>query len=158
MTKTELESLVREAYAMWSKDLFETDRPHVCRAWWALLQDMPYEETRKILANICLVEKFLPTPGAIRIAYEKTRIKNPPPTPHEFWAHLQTLIKNQNSGTHQTNPTKISEHEITKNTLQELGATALTLTTNGDREYALACFNNHYKKWITENFTVEETP
>jgi hypothetical protein len=153
VTKEELEDLVRFAYALWNKELFEADRRDVCRAWWALLKDLPAEDVRNEIAQLSLVEKFLPNPGAIRRAYKNARMKNPPPTPQQFWGYLQGVIKNQNSGTHQIVG---DQHPVVMAALKELGAVAFTLTTNGDREYALEAYERCLKEWLRNELTVVE--
>jgi len=151
VTKEELEDIVKLSYAMWNKELFEVDRKDICRAWWALLKDLPAEDIRTEIAQLATVEKFLPSPGGIRRAYKISRMKNPPPTSQQFWGFLQGVIKNQNSGTHQIVG---NQHPAVMATLQELGATAFTLTTNGDREYALEAYESHAKEWLRKEITV----
>lgn len=154
MTKEELEDLVRFSFALWNKELFEADRRDICRAWYEVLKDLPAEDVRREITQLSLVEKFLPNPGAIRRAYKKARMENPPPTPQQFWAHIQTLIKNQNSGTHQIVGNR---HPVEVSALAELGAVAFTLSTNGDREYALDVYDRHLKEWLVKELTVVES-
>lgn len=154
MTKEELEDLVKFAYALWNKELFEVDKKNVCRAWWEVLKDLPHENVRTEIAHLSMVEKFLPSPGAIRKAYKIARMKNPPPTPQEFWATLQGVIQNRNSGTHQILG---DQHPVVVAALNELGAVAFTLTTNGDREYALDAYERNLKEWLRKELTVVES-
>lgn len=155
MDKKELEAIVRETYGMYNRDLFEVDAPHVFRGWWAVLQDLPAEETRKIIQKISTEEKYLPTAGHIKNTYQKTRKKNPPPTPQQMWAHILTIQKNTNTGTRTETPTKIAHHPCVQATIQELGPAIHTLTTNQDRNFALEAYNRHTTHYLQ---TVEETP
>jgi len=154
MNKQELEAIVRETYGMYNKDLFESDRPHVLRGWWALLQDLPEKEVRKTIQNLVTREKYLPSAGTIRTTHLNTRIKNPPPTPQQMWAHIQTIIKNTNTGTRTESPKKTAEHPCVTQTLKELGPALHTLTTNGDRQFALEAYTRHTTNYIEQQTTV----
>jgi len=156
MNKQELEAIVRETYGMYNRDLYETDRPHVLRGWWALLQDLPENEVRKTIQNLATREKFLPSAGAIRTAHLETRIKNPPPTPQQMWAHIQTLIKNTNTGTRTESPKEIAEHPCVQATLKELGPAMYGLTTNGDRQFALEAYSRHTTTYMEQQTVVED--
>lgn len=155
MTKQELEDIVRETYGMYNRDLFEVDAKHVFRGWWALLQDLPADDVRETIRIMATREKYLPPAGQIRNTHLETRIKNPPPTPQQMWAHILTLQKNTNTGTRTENPKKIAEHPCVQATLKELGPAMYGLTTNGDRQFALETYNRHTTTYIQQQTVVE---
>ena len=155
MNKQELEEIVRETYGIYNKDLFEVDRPHICRGWYSVLQDLPANDVRKTIQKISTREKFLPSAGAIRNAHLETRIKNPPPTPQQFWGYVQTVNKNIATGTRTESPKEIAEHPCVAATFHELGTAMLSMATNGDRNFVLEAYNRHVATYIDQQTVVE---
>jgi len=155
MNKQELEDIVRETYGMYNKDLFEVDRQHIMRGWWAVLKDLPADEVRKTITTIATREKFLPPAGQIRNAHLETRIENPPPTPQQFWGHILTVNKNLNTVTRTESPKKIAEHPCVKNTMEELGTAMLGVSTNGDRTFVLEAYTRHTTTYLEQQTVVE---
>jgi hypothetical protein len=154
VTKAELAQLVRLVYASFNRDLLPSEEKVIFAAWWALLQDLPEKETRKELTTLCTLQKYMPNPGALRRQYFKTRIKNPPPTSQQMWSYLQDLIRSKHSGVPLKLPKEISEHECVQNTMSELGASAYSMNTNGDRQFVLEAYQRHVESWQETAFSV----
>ena len=156
MRKGDLAKLVRFAYRAFNKDLLPSEEKGIFSAWWELLKDLPYEETRKELTTLCTLQKYMPNPGGLRRAYFNTRKINPPPTPQQMWGYLQDVIKSKHSGVQLKHPKGIAEHECVKNTIEELGAAAFTMNTNGDRNFVLEAYARHVLAWDSLALTVVE--
>jgi hypothetical protein len=156
MTKSELASLGRFAYRAFNKDLLPSEEKHIFAAWWHLLKDLPYEETRKELTTLCTLQKYMPNPGGLRRAYFNTRKINPPPTPQQMWGYLQDVIRSKHSGVQHKHPKEIAEHECVKSTIEELGTAAFTMNTNGDRNFVLEAYARHVWTWDSLALTVVE--
>lgn len=156
MTKSELAGLVRFAYRAFNRDLLPSEEKHIFAAWWALLQDLPEEETRKELTTLCTLQKYMPNPGGIRRQYFYTRKINPPPTSQQMWGYLQDVIKSKHSGVPLKHPKKTAEHPCVQNTIEELGAAAFTMNTNGDRNFVLEAYARHVEQWDALALTVVE--
>jgi hypothetical protein len=73
-----------------------------------------------------------------------------------MWAHIQTLIKNTNTGTRTENPKEIAEHPCVQATLKELGPAMYGLTTNGDRQFALEAYSRHTTTYMEQQTVVED--
>jgi hypothetical protein len=155
VTKDELKKFVRLVYASWNQTLLAIDEAPTFEAWWIQLQDCSLETCVQVLKTVGLTEKFMPTPGHIKKTYIYTTHKNPPPTPQQFWTHIQTLQKQHNNGTTPNTPTQ-TPHPCITATLKELGATALTYTTNQDRQEAYTTYEKHVTQWLQQT-TVAET-
>ncbi len=152
MIKAELADLVRFVYAAFNRDLLPSEEKVIFAAWWALLQDLPEEETRKELTTLCTLQKFMPTPGALRRQYFKTRKESPPPTSQQMWGYLQDLIRSKHSGVPLKLPKEISEHECVQSTMSELGTSAYSMNTNGDRNFVLEAYQRHVDSWKESAF------
>ena len=154
MNKSELADLVRFAYAAFNKDLLPSEEKVIFSTWWSLLNDLPEKETRKELTTLCTLQKYMPNAGAVRRANFKTRKNNPPPTTQQMWGYLQDLIRSKHSGVPLKLPKEISEHECVQNTMSELGASAYSMNTNGDRQFVLEAYQRHVEAWETAAFSV----
>ena len=154
MNKSELADLVRFAYAAFNKDLLPSEEKVIFSTWWSLLNDLPEKETRKELTTLCTLQKYMPTAGALRRQYFKTRKNNPPPTTQQMWGYLQEHIRSKHSGVPLKLPKEISEHECVQNTMSELGASAYSMNTNGDRQFVLEAYQRHVEAWETAAFSV----
>ncbi len=154
MTKSELADLVRFAYAAFNKDLLPSEEKVVFAAWWQLLNDLPEKETRKELTTLCTLQKYMPNAGALRRQYFKTRKNNPPPTTQQMWGYLQDLIRSKHSGVPLKLPKEISEHECVQNTMNELGTSAYSMNTNGDRNFVLEAYGRHVEAWERAAFAL----
>ena len=154
MKKEELADLVRFVYAAFNKDLLPSEEKVVFSTWWQLLQDLPEKETRKELTTLCTLQKYMPNAGAVRRAYLKTRKENPPPTTQQMWGYLQDLIRSKHSGVPLKLPKEISEHECVQKTMSELGTSAYSMNTNGDRNFVLEAYGRHVEAWERAAFAL----
>ena len=154
MTKSELAGLVRFVYAAFNRDLLPSEEKQIFASWWALLQDLPEEETRKELTTLCTLQKYMPNAGAVRRAYFKTRINDQPPSSQQMWGYLQDLIRSKHSGVPLKLPKEISEHECVQNTMNELGTSAYSMNTNGDRNFVIEAYKRHVEAWETTAFSL----
>ncbi len=156
MKRAELSQLTRFMYAAFNKDLLPSEEKTVFKAWYTLLQDLPYEETHQVAATLCTQQKFMPTPGGIRRAYIKAHHEYPPPTPQQMWGYLQDIIGASAKGVRPDRTSEIAEHPCVRKTLQELGAAAYTMNTNGDRNFVLEAYQRHVQAHLDLPLTVVE--
>ena len=156
MKRAELSSLTRFAYAAFNKDLLPSEEKTIFKAWYALLHDLPYEETHQIAATLCTQQKFMPTPGGIRRAYIKAHHESPPPTPQQMWGYLQAVIGASAKGVRYDRGREIAEHPCVRKTLEELGAAAFMMNTNGDRNFVLEAYSRHVRAHLDLPVAVAE--
>ena len=156
MKRAELSQLTRFVYATFNKDLLPSEEKTIFRAWYALLHDLPYEETYHSAAVLCTQQKFMPTPGGIRRAYVKAHHESPPPTPQQMWGYLQEIIGASAKGVRAERNSEIAEHPCVRKTLEELGAAAFTMNTNGDRNFVLEAYSRHVQAYLDLPLTVVE--
>ena len=158
MIKAELQELVRLAYALHNQTLYSKDEKHVFQAWWALLQDLAPEDARREILMYSTQSKFMPTPGAVRLAVKKTQISDLPPGPHEFWAHLQEVRNNRNRGIHEITRKEVAEHECVQKCIERCGASVVFgLSTNGDRAWVLEAYTEITSAFMAKRLTVVES-
>ena len=158
MEKSELQDLVQECFVLFNQTLYEKDKKTSLKAWWALLQDIPFEEARRILISYSTQEQWMPTPGALRRSWVQDSMDGAVPTPHQFWGYVQTVIKARNAGTTINIRTEIAEHPAVVQTIEDLGAdVAWNLTTNGDRQWATDAYTENVKKYMAKRLTVVES-
>lgn len=141
---TQFDKFVKYVHAMYNRDLYETDRPTVTKAWHDILGDVDLELLRVKFTELATISKTMPTPGGVRryiFADQMVDIV----TPAEAWAQLQSLRVSMNSGTE-----KPMLASTVVETIKKLGDTAFGLTTNGDREYFLEVYREVYNKKLIE--------
>lgn len=143
MTKQELEELVTSAYAMYNQILLDVDRKVILRAWYELLEDLPFEGCKKVLLNHAAVSSYRPTPGDIRRAYinSQNKVGDPPP-PLVAWSTLIGQIKLANSGL----PIEMGLHPCIAKVVELLGDTAYQLHNTTDQ----INFIKTYEQVVTE--------
>ncbi len=150
--KADFEEYVKQVFATFNQTLFEVDRRPVLRAWWSLLKDIPLDDLYTALHEISLTAKYMPTPGMIRRHVKDSQIADMPPSPQEAWVVLQALIRQVSSG---TQPSSTPQHPTVVETIKSLGDTALSLSTNGDREYFMEAYERNRMRFLTEAYKVE---
>ena len=157
MEKSELQDLVQECFVLFNQTLYEKDKKTTLKAWWALMQDIPFEEARRILISYSTQEQWMPTPGALRRMWVLDR-DGAAPTPQQFWGYVQAVIKARNAGTTINIRKEVAEHPAVVQTIEDLGAdVAWNLTTNGDRTWALEAYTENVKKHMAKGLTVVES-
>ncbi len=130
MTKQELEDLVIRAYALYNQILMDVDRKVILRAWYDLLEDLPFDGCKKALLDHAAVSQYRPTPGDIRRGYINThnKIGEPPPA-LAAWATLIGQIKLANSGL----PIEMGLHPCLAKVVELLGDTVYQLHNTTDQ-------------------------
>lgn len=154
MTKVELEDFVREVYATFNQTFYEAEREYVLRAWWNLLRDLDVNGVRAKFLTMAVVAKVMPTPGAIRRAVVESSLESVPPTPQEAWAQLQKMIQDVNQGTHGTQG---NVHSVVSDTIRTLGSGAFSLSTNRDRDYFIAVYNDKLATFFADAYSVHDS-
>ena len=153
MTKVELEDFVREVYASFNQTFYEADREYVLRAWWNLLKDLEIGDVRRKFLQMAVVAKAMPTPGAVRRTVVESQLESVPPTPQEAWSELQKMIQEVNQGTYGTRDTM---HSVLATTIRTLGSGAFSLSTNRDRDYFIAAYNDKLAAFLQDAYSVDE--
>jgi hypothetical protein len=156
MTKTELKDLVQRCFALFNQTLYAADQDITFKSWFSVLHDQAFEDCRQALETCAISDKFMPTPGALRrhviSAAEEV------PTEHMFWSYIQAGIKARNEGTTLKVRKEIAEHEVVLKTIEEIGTHVVWgLHTNGDRQWALAAYNENLKRFMAKGLTVVES-
>lgn len=154
MTKVELEDFVREVYASFNQTFYEVEREYILRAWWNLLKDLEIKDTRAKFLQMAVVAKVMPTPGAIRRSVVECSLESVPPTPQEAWAMLQRMIQDVNQGTHTS---RSNVHSVVSETIKTLGTGAFSLSTNRDRDYFIAVYNDKLATFYADVYSVHES-
>lgn len=150
--KSDFEEFVKQVFATYNQTLFEVDRRSILRAWWSLLKDINLDDLYLALHDIALTSKYMPTPGMIRRHVKDSQISDMPPSPQEAWVILQSIIRKISSG---VEPSATPQHPTVVETIKSLGDTALSLSTNGDREYFMEAYERNRMRFLTEAYKVE---
>lgn len=133
MTKTELASLVEQAYATYNQQLpTESERlKAVYAAWYALLHDLDYKEATNAFTHLAVTAQFMPRPGDIRrTAINRRNNYTPFEDALSAWGTFIAVIRDVNSGV----PNKVGLSEALRLTVQALGTAAYNMHTNSDRD------------------------
>jgi len=157
MTKSELVSLVEQAYATYRLELpvVEEQQVAVYMAWGDLLLDLEYESCRRALVDIAVHSAFMPRPGEIRKAAINTSNKIPPfDDPNYAWGIWMTISREVSSGT----PPSITPSEALVKTVHILGEAAYGMHTNGDREAFCSVYRQVVAEIESERYRVAELP
>lgn len=153
MNKQELEELVNQAFALYNNALLEVDRKIVLRAWYELLQDLPYGGVKQALLNHAAVSQYRPTPGDLRRAYinSQNKVGNPPPA-LVAWTTLIRQIKLANSGL------AINEevHPCIAQTLEMLGETAYQLHSTTDQINFVKAYDQIVSEYQIQKFGITQ--
>lgn len=157
MNKTEAISLVEQAYATFRLDLPENDErlTAVYMAWYELLWDLEYEETKKAFIKMAVTSTFLPRPGELRRATINGRNKMPPlDNPYVAWGKWITLSREVSSGM----PPSIEVSPALSKTIEQLGETAYGMHTNGDRDVFVQVYERVVTEMEAELYAVPDGP
>jgi hypothetical protein len=148
--KGEFEDFVRQVYATYNQTIYETERVVVMRAWWDLLQDIPIDVLRRTFLDVALTNKFMPTPGFLRRMVKDAELEDKPPSAQQAWSLLQGVVRGSVSGVHVQN----DFHVVVRDTFAVLGDVALSLSTNGDREYFMGVYGEVLEKFLRDAYRV----
>ena len=136
-------------HALFNQALYAADKKTIFSAWFALLEDLEFEETRQAVIACSSEEKYMPTAGAICRQVKMSRQRIPPPTPHQFWAYIQAVVNNHRAGITGNIRKETAEHPAVVQTIKDIGADVIFgLHTNGDRTWALEAYTENLKKFL----------
>lgn len=154
MTKEELEDLVRQVFASYNQQFFESDRKVVLRAWYEILHDLPLAGTKRAFLSLVTTSQFMPKPAEIRRAYIDTHTKvAQQPTPQIAWAILMGIIKDTNSGI----PTEVAPPEALQITLAQMGSSVYGLHTNEDQRNFTKIYEKNLLDFQRQLYEIPET-
>lgn len=146
----EFEQFVEIVYATFNRDLYQNERPIVIKAWYAILGDLEAPALRERFLELATISKVMPTPVAIRRHVLASTVAERLLSPPEAWAHLQDFIKQVNSGA----IGRTSINPQVAEAMRRLGDTALSLSTNGDREYFMEIYREIYDRELMALYKV----
>ena len=147
MNKPECEEIVSMVHALFNQALYSADKKTIFSAWFALLEDLEFEETRAAVVACSSEEKYMPTAGAIRRQVKLSRLNIPIPSAHMFWGYIQAVIKSRNTGSPVNVRKETAEHPVVRKTIEDIGADVVFgLHTNGDRTWVLEAYNENLRK------------
>lgn len=156
MTKDELKELVLQAYATYNQQLLLVDQKMVFKAWYGLLHDLEYADAQRAFIRLATHEKFMPRPGDVRRATIDDQIKIPPFLDgYSAWGIFTSVIREVNSGAQTERP---PFDEALKNTLKELGESAYSMHTNGDREVFVRVYEKNVEALEKGKYAIADTP
>lgn len=145
MNRHELVQLVEQAYATYNQQLpvAEDRLKTLYSAWYELLHDLEYEETKKGFLQLAVSAQFMPRPGEIRRTTINRRTKMTSfDDPLVAWGKFLTVISNVNSGV----GTPVEMSDALRATVKALGDAAWGMHTNSDRE----AFCQTYERIVNE--------
>lgn len=157
MNKVEVIQLVEQAYATFRLDLPENDEKQtaVYNAWYELLWDLDYEETKKVFVNMAITSTFLPRPGELRRATINTQNKvSQFDNPYVAWGKWITLSREVSSGM----PPSIEVSDALSKTIEQLGETAYGMHTNGDRDVFVQVYERVVTELEAQLYALPESP
>ena len=156
MTKDELKELVLQAYATYNQQLLIVDQKMVFKAWYNLLHDLEYEDAQRAFIRLATHEKFMPRPGDVRRATINAQTKTPPFLDgYSAWGIFQQVLREVHSGAQTERP---PFDEALKNTLKELGESAYSMHTNGDRDVFVRVYEKNVEALERDKYAIADTP
>lgn len=131
MNKQELEDLVVSAYSMYNQILLDVDRKNILRAWWEILQDLPYGGVKQSLTDHACISPFLPKPGDLRRRHlDSVSESGEPPSPLVAWSAVTTTVADSNSG---VTPDTSKLHPCVLQVISDLGSAVYGLRNATDQ-------------------------
>lgn len=151
MNKQELEELVISAFALYNQVLMDVDRKVILRAWYEMLQDLPFDGCKKALLDHAAVSPFMPKAGDIRRAYINThnKIGEPPPA-LAAWSTLIGQIKLANSGL----PIDTVVHPCLSRVIELLGDTVYQLHNTTDQINFIKTYEQVVSEFQQQKFKI----
>jgi hypothetical protein len=147
MTKDELVKIVDLVHSHYGDRLPTTEnlKKQVYLGWWHALQDIDYVYIQKAINQLVLVETYKLRPAAVRKHALILAGKAPQvPTTAQAWALVQKLTNDVNTGSIQQ--TEI--HECIRQAIAQLGGlTAVSASTNGDRNFFAGVYEPIVRDW-----------
>lgn len=153
MTKQELEELVTQAFALYNQTLLDVDRKPILRAWYEMLEDLPYAGVKRCLIDHASVSPFMPKPGDMRRAYINSQNKvGDAPAPLVAWATLVGQIKLANSGLAITH----DFHPCIAKVIELLGETAYQLHSTTDQIQFIKTYEQVVSEYQQQKYKISE--
>lgn len=153
MTKQELEELVTQVFALYNQTLLDIDRKTILRAWYEMLEDLPFAGCKISLLDYAAVSPFMPKPGDLRRAYINSQTKvGDAPSPLVAWATLISQIKLANSGL----PINMGLHPCISKVVDMLGETAHQLHSTTDQIQFLKTYEQVVADYQQQKFKISE--
>lgn len=138
MTPEQNKEIVKLAYALYNEELHLVNENTVFNAWYQMLQDCEYVETKEALFDLATHNKYMIKVGELRRAVIDKRNGEPEHLdPYTAWGIFMTVQRDANFGTQ----TKVPKPEALQKTLERLGSSALSMHTNGDRDVFVRVYN-----------------
>lgn len=125
MTKDELIDIVDHANSVWGRDVYAEQLKLQRRAWWEFLHDLDFAEVKQVINKLALSRTYQPRIGEIRV--ETFKVSHP--SGMEAWMEWQNNRTAANNG---ADGAVMSP--ATVKTVKKLGAQAMGLQTNSDRD------------------------
>lgn len=145
MTRRELVQLVDQVFATYNAPLpqEEAKLKTLYTAWYELLHDLEYQETKATFLQLAINATYMPRPGDIRRSTINRRTKSSPfEEPLVAWGKWMTVTREVNSGM----PASVAISDALRATIRELGDVAYGMHTNSDRE----AFCRTYERIVNE--------
>ena len=153
MTKQELEELVTQAFALYNQTLLDVDRKPILRAWYEMLEDLPYAGVKRSLVDHASISPFMPKPGDLRRAYINSQNKvGDAPAPLVAWATLIGQIKLANSGL----PISSDLHPCVTRVIELLGDTAYQLHSTTDQIHFIKTYEQTVAEYQQQKYKISE--
>lgn len=157
MKKAELVKLVEQVYATYRVEMpvSDSDMETLLNAWYDLLHDLEYEDTRRSFLQLSMIKDFMPRPGDIRRATIDTTTKIPPfDDAYVAWGKWMTLTQEVHTG----GAPSIEASEALSITIKRLGHTAYGMHTNSDREVFCRVYNGVVAELEKDKYSVPDPP
>lgn len=142
MTKDELKQIVDLVQANWNITPLPTQVQTIYRAWWVLLEDIPYETAEKVVTALMKEDGWAPRAGTVYRRAKELLSTNPSPSPAFAWEEYRRLAGLLDSGVWEEG----SMHPTLQKCISVIGG--YHLHTNADREH----FTQIYTKIVNEDY------
>jgi hypothetical protein len=157
MTKDEMLKIAELVYSHYNERVPSTAvvLKKTMLAWEHALKDIDYNDARKAVSQLVLVEHFQLRPAAVR-KQALIIAGNAPQTPTtaQAWALVQRLTNDLNTGAIE----RTEIHECIRLALAQLGGLpAVAAATNGDRNFFAGVYEPIVRDWETRAYELPAT-
>ncbi len=131
MTKSELEEIVISAYSMYNQILLDVDRKNILRAWWEILQDLPFGGVKQSLVDHACISQYMPKAGDLRRRHlDSVSTEGDPPAPLVAWSLVTRTVEDSNAG---VTPDTTELHPCIVQLISQLGSAVYGLRNATDQ-------------------------
>jgi len=149
LNKKELEELVTQIYATYREQIYEVDKKTIFKAWYALLEDLEFEDVMAAFLELATFMEFMPRPGALRrAAIDRKLGKNEHLDAAAAWSILQEMRKAADTGQFYQG----ERPRALLDALSLLGGSSADLYTNGDRDTFVKAYNKAVQNLDIEKY------